>query len=194
MKDKKITSNIGIIAGVIIIGIGIYVMNPETLLLGERNDVGSLVEFGGDFYTEIYAMTYSAANAVQRAYVNICNAIGWLIIALGAFDICYFATKLSEAIQQDEMEYTYSDNQPASDVPLNTESESQQIVKKSLYCPNCENKINSFPCYFCGYMLSNSTPTTECSPTRDSEWTCLSCNTKNSTNHGQCKNCGQFRA
>ena len=46
-------------------------MNPETYTLGTRDSLGTLIEFGADFYTEIYHMTYSAAHQVQKAYVNI---------------------------------------------------------------------------------------------------------------------------
>ena len=95
LMKKKTASIIGIILGIAIIIVGFCVMNPETYLLGTRDSLGSLIEFGADFYTEIYHMTYSTAHQVQKAYVNICNAIGWLIVAIGLFDIAYFVCKMA---------------------------------------------------------------------------------------------------
>ena len=92
---KKKASIIGVVLGIAIIIVGFCVMNPETYQLGTRDSLGSLIEFGADFYTEIYHMTYSTAHQVQKAYVNICNAIGWLIVAIGLFDIAYFVCKMA---------------------------------------------------------------------------------------------------
>lgn len=87
---KKITSIIGIILGIAIIIIGFCVMGPDTSTIGNP-----FIEFGADFYTEIYDVTRDVGNAVQRNYTNICNAIGWLIVAIGLFDIAYFVCKIS---------------------------------------------------------------------------------------------------
>ena len=87
--------SIGVIVGIVIIIIGCMIMNPETYTIGEP-----FLTFGADFYTEIYDVTQSVGTAVQRAYKNICNAIGWLIIAIGAMDLCYFGYKFSNLLDK----------------------------------------------------------------------------------------------
>ena len=106
--DKKTASIIGIVVGIAIIIIGICVMNPETILLGKRDSLGSLLgQYGADFYTDIYHMTYEVGFMVQKAYVNICNAIGWLIVVFGLFDIAYF---LRKAFDSEKPEAPLSNN------------------------------------------------------------------------------------
>jgi hypothetical protein len=111
MKAKQKASLVGVIVGIVIIIIGFSVMNPETYLLGERDALGSLIyEYGADFYTDIYYLTYQVGHQVQQGYVNICNAIGWLIVCLGAIDICYFLVKTVEAAVS-EVEKTQTEKQ-----------------------------------------------------------------------------------
>ena len=67
---KKTASIIGIVLGIAIIIIGISVMNPETILLGKRDSLGSLLgQYGADFYTPSnrglllhYKTTYTTIN------------------------------------------------------------------------------------------------------------------------------------
>ena len=87
---KKVASIIGIVLGIAIIIVGFCVMNPDTYTVGDP-----FMKFGGDFYTEMYDVTREVGREVQRAYENICNAIGWLIVAIGLFDIAYFVCKMA---------------------------------------------------------------------------------------------------
>ena len=89
---KKVASIIGIVLGIAIIIIGVSVMNPEIYTVGDP-----IMKFGADFYTEIYDVTREVGGAVQRAYKNICNAIGWLIVAIGLVDIAYFICKMASS-------------------------------------------------------------------------------------------------
>lgn len=102
MEKQRKLNIIGIVVGAVAVLIGFLVMNPATHTLGTRNAYGSLISFGGDFYTEMYSMTFQVANQVQNAYVNICNAVGWLIVVVGALAICYFTGKLLKSTDSDE--------------------------------------------------------------------------------------------
>lgn len=105
---KNVVNYAGVVLGVFAIVIGFVVMNPETYILGRRDALGSLVEFGADFYTEMYHMTYQVGMEVQRAYANVCNAVGWLIVFFGAFDICYFLSKIVQMKQEVEVQESVS--------------------------------------------------------------------------------------
>ena len=99
MKNHKATASlVGILVGIIIIIIGLCVQGIS--INAYRTDIGEDIKFGADFYTEIYAVTqdvgaainslkYTVATAVER----VCDAIGWLIVSLGAIDVCFFAYK-----------------------------------------------------------------------------------------------------
>ena len=98
---KKKASIIGIVLGIAIIIIGVCVQGISVDAGGA--DVGSsYMQFGADFYTEIYDVTRDVGIAVNRAQTNICgavesvcDAIGWLIIVIGLFDIAYFVCKMA---------------------------------------------------------------------------------------------------
>lgn len=130
--NKKTVCIIGIALGIIIIIIGLCVMNPETYLLGSRDSFGSLIEFGADFYTEIYSMTYSAAHQVQTAYVNICNAIGWLIVAIGLFDVAYFVCKMVSSEQDNYNGYTVAPSIATSTTSPSVQSNTYSVTQDSV--------------------------------------------------------------
>lgn len=57
-------------------------------------DLGSYAEyasFGGDFYTYSYRATRYAANNL----IDVIDAVGYVIISMGLFDIAYFGCKLA---------------------------------------------------------------------------------------------------
>ena len=150
---KKTASIIGIVLGIAIIIIGISVMNPETILLGKRDSLGSLLgQYGADFYTDIYHMTYEVGFEVQKAYVNICNAIGWLIVAVGLVDIAYFVYKMAscedDGARVGHNKVTPTTLPPQKDifasVRVNT---STSTVKR---CPDCGDIVKSDRCEMCG--------------------------------------------
>ena len=86
MKKTKygIFPIIGIIAGVIVIILGLGLI--------DSGDTASYASFGGDFYSYSYKATRYAANNLSV----IINALAYLIIAFGLFDIAYFGCKLMD--------------------------------------------------------------------------------------------------
>ena len=152
---KKTASIIGIVVGIAIIIIGICVMNPETLQIGKRNSLGLPIEFGADFYTEMYDVTLDVGSAVQRAYKNICNAIGWLIVVIGLFDIGYFLCKLASseangAGNTGDVKPTTAT--PTYVVPRHQVSTSAPAPRTthSWRCDNCGKMATQSPCEHCG--------------------------------------------
>ena len=98
---KKTACSVGIILGIVIIVIGFFVqgITIET----SATTIGSYMRFGADFYTEMYAVTQDvgyAVNGTKRAIADaaegICDAIGWLMVAFGLFDIGFFFYKNAE--------------------------------------------------------------------------------------------------
>ena len=109
--NKKIASIIGIVLGVAIIIVGFCVQGVSVDV--SSSSIGRYITFGADFYTEMYAVTQEVGEAVNSANKNIhgavniaqrnicgavesvCGAIGWLIVAIGLFDIAYFVCKMA---------------------------------------------------------------------------------------------------
>ena len=96
---KKVTSIVGLALGVLILVIGIMVQCIEVPTAGVT--VGSYMRFGADFYTEMYDVTRDVGSAINNAQRNVgdalesvCDAIGWLIFAIGLVDIAYFVRKM----------------------------------------------------------------------------------------------------
>lgn len=85
---KKIAPIIGIIVGVVIIVIGFSLQDTYNYSIGKS------IEFGADFYTEMYAVTKDVGRAINSAINDLICAISWLIISLGAIDICFFTYQL----------------------------------------------------------------------------------------------------
>ena len=183
MDNKRIVNTIGIIVGVVIIIIGFCVqgtkINTDSYLLGSQT-IGKSIEFGGDFYTEIYDVTKDVGQAVNSAKLSIgaainnaqanignaiksaCKAIGWLIVTIGAFDICYFAKNMFD-----------SDN---------------------ISVPNDHSDISGHNAPEAKQTVSNPVSVVAKAPSIvDGKWICGSCQTENSVNYGQCKKCGKFR-
>jgi hypothetical protein len=115
--EKKAASIIGIILGIAIIIVGFCVQGINVDADDHESygtpTIGSYIKFGADFYTEMYAVTQDVGDAVNSANKNIhgavnnaqrnicgaiekaCDAIGWLIVAIGLFDIAYFVCKMA---------------------------------------------------------------------------------------------------
>ena len=87
-KPQKIVSIIGIIVGIAIIVMGIILMDTSSY------GIGGYIKFGADFYTEIYAVTRDVGHAINYAINNLIRTVSWLIIAVGAIDVCFFAYSL----------------------------------------------------------------------------------------------------
>lgn len=107
--SKIIVSGVGILIGIIIIIVGFNVQSISGTYISEYT-VGEPIEFGADFYTEMYNVTKDVGNAVNNAANDlgsaianacgyICNAVGWLIVVIGLIDICVFGYKLFGAVE-----------------------------------------------------------------------------------------------
>ena len=125
--------------------------------------IGKNISFGADFYTEIYDVTRDVGYAINYASEGICTAIGWLIVVLGLLDICYFSGKIIECLEEKENMLSDLYNNPS--------------------CRNAESMNSS-----CEDKTIGKT-----SSTLNNNWICAYCNTVNSTNHAQCKKCGNYR-
>lgn len=183
---KIVTSGIGILVGFILIIIGLNVRTPEVYKIGED------IAFGADFYTEIYDVTRDVGGAVNIATKNICNAIGWLIFAIGAFDICFFLRKMFDVDccksvgAQMETESVPSAANSVSKVP---EEKSNAVVSSTA------NSISEVPEEKSNAVVSSATvnPRPPVVVPEVKKWVCSNCQTENSGNFGQCKKCGSFR-
>ena len=94
--SKKLVSIIGIIVGVIIIIIGFSLQDTSSYSIGKS------IKFGADFYTEMYDVTKDVGRAINNAINDLICAISWLIISLGAIDICFFVYKLVKASEKSD--------------------------------------------------------------------------------------------
>ena len=171
--EKKTASIIGIILGIAIFIIGLCVQGISVDATGHESNgtpsIGSYIQFGADFYTEMYAVTqdvgqavnaantniHGAVNAAQRNICNavesVCDAIGWLIVAIGAFDVAYFIYKL---VSDEEDGYT----QPIIVNPAVAPSTAKQQITKETVSSDAENESTEKPtkrpeairCPFCG--------------------------------------------
>lgn len=147
MSGKQKMCVVGAVVGVVIIIIGFCVMNPETYTVGDP-----FIKFGADFYTEIYDVTRAVGGAMQRNYTNICNAIGWLIVALGAMDVCYFLLKAFDSAQSDTSapnNVTHQQQKCAPTQSLVQESISTPMVDSNARIKNDEEYI-PYRCGKCG--------------------------------------------
>ena len=170
LSAKQAVCILGVILGIGIIIAGIAVMNPETYTIGEP-----FIKFGADFYTEIYDVTRSVGGAVQRNYKNICNAIGWLIISLGAIDISYFLLKLVDTDKQENgQNTTHPTHSSAYARPIATQAPKEESVE----APKIAQK-------------QEETPASQVENTLHEEyWVCGKCKTKNLKTRADCWSCG----
>lgn len=99
---KKTFSIIGILSGIAVIVFGVTLLTKEFSYSFNR----PLIEysFGADFYTEIYAATFDAANSLysigqllEDIAGLVAHGFGYLLIAFGLFDICFFCTRMEDA-------------------------------------------------------------------------------------------------
>ena len=90
MDSKKIISLVGGIIGIVFVVLGFMVYQSELYCNIES------YAFGADFYTEVY----NAARLTPLSIVNAANAItealGILIMAIGALSACYFFRQVLE--------------------------------------------------------------------------------------------------
>ena len=135
--EKKTASIIGIVLGIAIIIVGFCVQGISI----ERysSSIGSDIKFGADFYTEIYDVTRdvggavnNAKNAIVDAVEGVCDAIGWLIVAIGLVDIAYFVCKMASC----EENYSRNNDYAVQTATATTYTTQSQAVPPSSLVPN----------------------------------------------------------
>ena len=160
-NPKKIVAIAGMIVGLVIIIIGICLHNAAIYSVGKH------IQFGADFYTEMYAVTKDVGRSIQY---TINEAVGWLIICLGAIDICLFADKFVNACKE-------SGNQTQEGVrPVITYASAQTTVTQAKQVVTNEQAEN----------VSRVT-----TPQNDETWTCSKCGHVNPNGMMYCENCGR---
>lgn len=159
-QSKKVTCVIGILVGIAIMIVGFCLQDTSTYSIGEYN-----MKFGADFYTEIYDVTGDVGRAINYAINDLICAIGWVIISLGAIDLCYFAFKLAQCKDGQVKENSdilvansYGNNNGRKKganskanaqnnaeeiyLPRKTYFESENMVQEIYVCPKCDNIVN----------------------------------------------------
>ena len=181
--EKKTASIIGIVLGIAIIIVGFCVQGINVDAGGHESygtpTIGSYIKFGADFYTEMYAVTQNVGDAVNSANKNIhgavnnaqrnicgaiekaCDAIGWLIVAIGLVDIAYFSYKMASS-EEKTLKNTcdfvptaaVSTMSPVEPVEKTMEHKENKIslatATHKWRCDNCGNMATQSPCEHCG--------------------------------------------
>jgi hypothetical protein len=187
MKNHKATASlVGIFVGIIIIIIGLCVQGIS--ISAYHTDIGKDIKFGADFYTEIYAVTQDVGAAINSlkytvatAVESVCDAIGWLIVSLGAIDVCFFAYKyiveITQAIKNQDAKLNNIDKnlQSLAESVINDskknakreaeeqekcmaeeqakcEAENKEFVRPRYICKKCGKIREHLPCEHCGSM------------------------------------------
>lgn len=86
---RRIIAAVGIAVGLVIIVIGINCVNTYVW----TEPVGDYIQFGADFYTEMYSVTREVGSAINNntdGLAKVCEAIGWLIVSIGLIDVIAF--------------------------------------------------------------------------------------------------------
>lgn len=94
-KLLKIIAVIGILAGVAIVVLGFVTMDAYS-----GSWANTSTSFGGDFYTYSYQATAKAVNNVDNLGELMANAMGYLLIAIGLTDICFFGLKFVDLLPE----------------------------------------------------------------------------------------------
>ena len=164
--NKKTASSIGIILGIAIIIVGFCVQGISIEIY--HRSIGRDIAFGADFYTEMYDVTRDVGYAVNgtktaiaEAAEGVCDAIGWLIVAIGLVDIAYFVYKMS-SFKVDAPSHNNSDlpttapaSLPVEPVVKPMEQKENTISRTATThkwrCANCGQMTSKSPCEYCGY-------------------------------------------
>ena len=164
MSNKsKIASIIGIIIGVAIIVVGIVVLDSAYCNSKSGPAIGRHIEFGADFYTEMYSVTQDvgeaintntyAINEIGRILERILRAIGWLIVSLGAIDVCFFGYKLASVCNK-----TRNKKDESKENTDSTDAATESEAPKDWFCTECgtKNSPEAGFCTECGKKKRNS--------------------------------------
>ena len=155
--EKKTASIIGIVLGIAIIIVGFCVQGISIDVYG--SSIGRDIAFGADFYTEMYDVTRDvgyavngAKTAIAEATEGVCDAIGWLIVAIGLVDIAYFVCKMAscedDGARVGHNKVTPTTLPPQKDIFASVrENTSTSTVKR---CPYCGDIVKLGRCEMCG--------------------------------------------
>lgn len=104
-KSKLIVCLLGIVIGLALVYVGFTVQDCSYDLV-TTSSIGQPNNFEDTYEDEIYSVTQDVGHAVNnttravstntKALTDICKAIGWLIVALGATNAVFFTYKLTE--------------------------------------------------------------------------------------------------
>ncbi len=171
-RSKNTMSFVGITVGVLIIIIGFLVQNTSNY------SIGSDIKFGADFYTEMYDVTRDIGYVI----IGLVKAVGWLIISIGAIDVCFFGYKIvkgntqyndseySERVNNNHATYSYHDSIKPNileDVSVQKESSAEELSNaKESSNESKENQVF------------------------EKTWVCGKCYTKNLNSNDTCWSCG----
>lgn len=129
---KKVVSIIGIIVGVIIVINGFCLQDTSNYSIGES------IRFGADFYTEMYSVTKDVGRAINNAINDLICAISWLIISLGAINICFFVYKLVTVLIEESKGITAVITAPHDFEPVKDDEQEKEEKTEAEESTDCE--------------------------------------------------------
>ena len=149
---KKTASIIGIALGIVIIIVGLCVQGISVDV--SSSSIGRDIAFGADFYTEMYDVTRDvgfalngAKHSIADAAESVCNAIGWLIVAVGLLDVAYFVYKMASDEEKGNIAEV-TKLPPAEDIfaKIKAKNSTEQVKR----CPYCGDIVKLGRCEMCG--------------------------------------------
>ena len=95
----------------------------------------------------MYDVTRDVGGAVQQAYKNICNAIGWLIVAVGLLDVAYFGYKMASDEEKGNIaEVTKLPPEEDFFAKIKAKNSTEKVKR----CPYCGDIVKLGRCEMCG--------------------------------------------
>lgn len=180
LSEKQVACIFGLVMGLAIIFAGVCVQGISVEI--HNGSIGRDIAFGADFYTEMYDVTRDVGYAVNGtkaaiadAAEGVCDAIGWLIIALGVIDFCYFTYKWGCVTQE-------ANSQHAND----THYAPQAVAYKAKPTPNTKSDAAT-------QKVEASTVKAAENSFFDEYWVCSKCKTKNLNTRNDCWSCGNLK-
>ena len=137
---KRVFSILGIIAGLALIILGLYVWYEFSTRFSYSLVTAELTSFGGDYYTYEYKATRLVGMHLADIWFGIQNFLkicGFVIAGFGLAFTCLFGCKLGETFNKSNNNHT-------------SESRSVFIESKSVSDENKPNPNKSWTCSKCG--------------------------------------------
>ena len=150
---KKAFSIIGLISGIAIICLGLYI--AFSLSNSYNGDTAEYASFGADFYTYEYKATKIAASNVKSLgeYLEkIVSIAGYFIAVMGVATSCYFGCKLGEKQETQSNNQYMSNNRTWMQTSSNNESQHSENSIGTWVCSKCgeSNSGKDLYCRSCG--------------------------------------------